>query len=83
MLLAGSMISCVIHGYHIYKEVWCPYVGENFMCFDGEDNVHDRKPVAVTCSGRFVVGHLLHEISSLVHLFVAALASCLGLITII
>ena len=46
------------------------------MYFDEEDNVHDRNPVAVTCSGGFVVGHLLHEISSLFRLFISALASC-------
>ena len=46
------------------------------MCFDEEDNIHDRNSVAVTCSGGFVVGHLPHEISSLFRLFIFALASC-------
>ena len=48
MAASGSFfvtISCVIRGYHVYKEVWSPNIGENFVCFDEEENVHDRKAV--------------------------------------
>ena len=33
--------SCVIRGYHVYKEVWSPNIGENFVCLDEEENDHD------------------------------------------
>ena len=44
MAASGSFfvtISCVIRGYHVYKEVWSPNIGEKFVCFDEEDKVHD------------------------------------------
>ena len=37
MAASGSFfvtISCVIRRYHVYKEVWSPNIGENFVCFD-------------------------------------------------
>ena len=48
MATSGSFfvtISCVIRGYHVYKEVWSPNIGENFVYFDEEENVPDRKAV--------------------------------------
>ena len=48
MAASGSFfvtISCVIRGYHVYKGVWSPNIGENFVCFDEVENVHDRKAV--------------------------------------
>ena len=50
MAASGSffvVIKCVIRGYHVYKEIWSPNIGENFVCFDKEEKVHDRKAVAV------------------------------------
>ena len=44
-----ATVSCVLRGYHVYKEVWSPNMGEYFMCFAEEENIHDRKAVAVTC----------------------------------
>ncbi len=40
------------------------------MCFAEEENIHDRKAVAVTCVEGFVVGHLPREISSLCFHFI-------------
>ena len=34
MAAAGSFfvtVSCVIRGYHVYKEVWSPNIGKNFV----------------------------------------------------
>ena len=73
MAATGSFfitISCVIHGYYVYKEVWNPNIGEAFVCFTEEENVHYRNAVAVTCAKGFVVGHLLCEISSLCFHFI-------------
>ena len=38
--------SCVIRGYHVYKEVWKPSIGEAFVCFAEKGNSHDRTVVA-------------------------------------
>ena len=38
-------VSCITHGYHIYKEVWNPSIREAFVCFTEEENSHDRKAV--------------------------------------
>ena len=61
MAAAGTFfvtVSCVIRGYHDYKEVWNPSIGEAFVCFAEEENSHDRKAVAVTCAEGYGVGHL-------------------------
>ena len=60
------MISNVKHGY----QVWSPSIGESFVCFDEEKNVHDRKAVVVTCAEGFAVGHLPREISSVCFHFI-------------
>lgn len=73
MAAAGSFfvtISCVIRGYHVYREVWSPNIGEHFVCVDEEENIHDRKAVAVICTEGFVVGHLPREISSVCFHFI-------------
>ena len=45
------------------------------MCFEEEENVHERIAVAVTSMERFVLDHLQREISNLLRLFIAV-ASC-------
>ena len=32
-LALSLSVSCVIRGYHVYKEVWSPSIGETFECF--------------------------------------------------
>ena len=64
MAAAGTFfvtVSCAIRGYDVYK-VWNPSIGEMFVCFTEEENSHDRNAVAVTCTERYVVGHLPREI---------------------
>ena len=46
MASAGSFfvtVSCIIRGCHVYKEVWSPNVGEDFVRFTEEEKVHDQK----------------------------------------
>ena len=57
------MTLCTIRGHHVHKEVWSSNIGESFLCFDKEENVHDSKAVAGICVERFVIGHLPQEIS--------------------
>ena len=66
MAAAGAffvIVSCVICGYQVYKEVWKPSIGEAFVCFAEEENSHDSKAVDVTCAkdillATYLVGYL-------------------------
>ena len=73
MAAAGAFfgtVSCVVRGYHVYKEVWNPSIEKAFVCFAEEENSHDRKVVAVTCAEGYAVGHLAREISGLCFHFI-------------
>ena len=73
MAAAGAFfvtVSCVICGYHVYKEVWNPSIGEAFVCFAKEENSHGRIAVAVICAEGYVVGNLPCEISGLCFNFI-------------
>ena len=48
------------------------------MCFEEEENVHERIAVAVTSMERFVLDHLQREISNLLRLFVAWSLVCVS-----
>ena len=62
--------SC-IRGYHIYKAVWTPYIGETMPCSRELTNGHD--PFAVKVSQMHgeerIVGHLPRKISSICSIF--------------
>ena len=69
--LTGSVqcvFPCGLRGYHVYKEIWNPTVGEKMPCVFERNNPHDRYAIAVTkhLPGRLAsvtVGHLPREIS--------------------
>ena len=63
------MTDSMIHGYHIYQDVWTPVVGEHLQCVRVEDNAEDRYAIAVTKDG-VTVGHLSQRISTLSLLFI-------------
>ena len=48
--------SCVC-GFHVYEELWIPYVGEKFRCIHKSGNRDNPFAVAVTY-GNDTVGHL-------------------------
>ena len=59
---------CGLRGYHVYKEIWNPIVGEKLACIFERNNPHDRYAIAATklFPGRLAnvtVGHLPWEIS--------------------
>ena len=61
-----------IRGYHIYKAVWTPYIGETMPCSRELTNGHD--PFAVKVSQLHgeeerIVGHLPRKISSICSIF--------------
>ena len=37
----------VIRGYHVFKEVWTPQLGEILVVSEEAGNVHDRRTVAL------------------------------------
>ena len=48
LVLFFVTVSCIIRGYHVYKEVWNLSIREVFVCFAEEENSHDRKAVIST-----------------------------------
>ena len=57
-----------VRGYHVYKEVWAPAIGEKFVCRQERGNDHDRHTVSVHEEEEDVLGHLPREISSVASL---------------
>ena len=59
----------VIHGHHVYKDIWTPYTGEN-LTLDCEDTIN-RHAVVVMKSGE-IVSHMPRAIAKLSSLPLAA-----------
>ena len=62
------LISC-IRGYHIYKEIWTPEIGEEDNCQCEPGNREDPYAVAIK-KGDSVVGHIPQNISCICSLFI-------------
>ena len=71
--------SCV-SGYHIYKVMWNPSVGEDFNCAREEDNPEDPYAVGVMYNDG-VVGHVPRVISAACSLFLRRLGTITYTIT--
>ena len=59
---------CGFHGFHVYKEVWKPILGERLNLSHERKNLHDRYVIAAYkhLLGRLadsIIGHLPREIS--------------------
>ena len=67
-----QLTSCV-RGYHVYKDVWNPSIGEEFHCKREEGNSEDPYAVAVYNGG--VVGHVPRLISAACSLFLRRLGT--------
>ena len=61
------MESC-IRGYHIYKEVWTPFIGERLGCAREKSNREDPFAVAMK-RGTETVGHVPRTVSCVCTLF--------------
>ena len=46
--LSLSQFRALFRGYHVYKEVWNPSIGDEFVCPAEEENSHGRKAVIST-----------------------------------
>ena len=54
---------CGLRGFHVYKEIWKPKVGDVLSCIHERNNQHDRYAIAPTKLLPRRLGHLPHEIS--------------------
>ena len=59
----------VVRGFHVYKDVWDPFFGEELLCEQDVGNIHDPYAVSVVHSDGLVVGHVPRSISSLCYCF--------------
>jgi len=63
--MAGTLsfiLDSVVHGYHVYQDVWNAAPGETLGCSRERDNEHDIFSVAVR-KGTNIVGHTPRKIS--------------------
>ena len=54
----------VVRGYHMYKDIWTPVIGEQLLCQREEGNPNDRYAVSVLHLST-VVGHVPRHMSTL------------------
>ena len=62
-------ISSCIRGYHIYRSVWSPPVGEEYTCNRELENISDRYALAVTNMIGETIGHIPRKISKFCAIF--------------
>ena len=60
----------VIRGYHVYKSIWTPALGEKLSTDQERGNPEDRYAVSVLKSST-IVGHVPREISKLCWMFIS------------
>ena len=64
------ILESIVHGHHIYKQIWTPFLGEKLQIGIEEDNSSDARAVAVRKGVVVVhVGHLPRETARIVWYF--------------
>ena len=69
-------IACAIRGFHVYRELWEPKLGQKIQIDQEIGNIHD--PFAISLGAKIVgkltdneiVGHIPREISRFCHYFI-------------
>lgn len=61
-------VSSYVRGYHAYKHIWQPVVGETLQLAQEPNNSQDSFAVAV-CNNRVVVGHIPYNLAPTVSAF--------------
>ena len=61
-IMSEFIIDSVIWGFHVYKSLWTPEIGEDLSTVRETSNTHDRFPVAIR-KGTLTIGHVPAEIS--------------------
>lgn len=72
--------SCV-RGYHVYKTIWTPFIGETLLCEPEFGNIEDPYAVKVVDSASVTIGHVPRKISTLCHTFLVRSGSIVCQIT--
>ena len=62
-------LNSMVLGYHIYKDIWMPRIGEELVCQREVGKIYDLHTVAILCGGD-VVGHVPHTISTPCNVFI-------------
>ena len=71
-------VRTAVRGYHVYREVWAPAIGEEFVCGQDRGNNHDRHVVSVHKEGKDVLGYLPREFCDLAQAVDFHRTGCLG-----
>ena len=61
-------LSTAVRGYHVYKDIWSPTTGDEFVCKHEENNSHDAYAMGAYCNDK-LVGHLPRELSRYIYFF--------------
>jgi hypothetical protein len=69
MSLERYFVDSVVRGFHIYKNIWNPAIGELLLCEKEFGNLHDPYAVAVVRSNGVIVGHIPRRISCFCYFF--------------
>ena len=62
-------LTTAVRGFHIYKDVWNPTIGEVLFCERDIGNSHDTFAVAIKNSSK-VVGHVLRFLLLICSIFI-------------
>jgi len=62
------MVTFVVRGYHVYKDIWAGEIGSELSCFVEPHNREDRYAVPVM-DGTSIVGHVPRKISYICYIF--------------
>ena len=73
-------VESMVHGYHVYRDIWEAAVGETLPCQREAGNPYDTYAVSVM-EGDTIVGHLPRSISAVCTLFLRWNGTILGEVT--
>jgi len=66
--MSEVIIDIAIRGFHVYKSLWTPEIGEELSTVQKTANTHDRFAVAIH-KGTLTIGHVPAEISKVCWFF--------------
>ena len=78
--IAEIEVNSFIRGYHVYKDMWTPFIREELILRREPDDVKDRSAVVVVKDGQ-IVGHIPLNISAVVSCFLQRLNKGFAIVT--
>ena len=67
-IMSEFIINSAIRGFHVYKSLWTPEIGEELSTVQETSNMHDRFAVTIR-KGTLTIGHVPAEISKVCWFF--------------